>query len=183
MKKIMVIAFLLMGFTLTNAQKYLTKEGNIELYSKTPLLVIDGKSQTAGSIIDAANGDVVATVLITSFKFKEALLEEHFNENYLESDKYPKAQFKGKISNWSSVNVGKNGTYPITIEGDLTIHGVTKPIKAEGKLVVSGDKLKATTEFYVSLESYNIRVEESYKDRIPDKIKLTLDFDYAKMGN
>ena len=111
------------------------------------------------------------------------MLEEHFNENYLESDKYPKAQFKGKISNWSSVNVGKDGTYPITIEGDLTIHGVTKPMKTEGKLVVSGDKLKATTEFYVSLENYNIRVEESYKDRIPDKIKLTLDFDYAKMGN
>jgi polyisoprenoid-binding protein YceI len=181
MKKYIYIALLLIGFQFVNAQNYITKEGSIELYAETTLLTIDGKTQSAGSILNASTGEVVATVLITSFKFKEALLEEHFNENYIESHKFPKSQFKGKITNWSSVNINKDGTYPITIEGDLTMHGETRPLKSSGTLIVSGGKISASTEFLISLANYKIKVEESYKDRIPDNIKITLKFNYAKM--
>lgn len=181
MKNSIIIALLLIGFQAIKAQNYMTKEGSIALYAETPLLIIDGKTQSAGSILNGTTGEVAATVLLTSFKFKEALLEEHFNENYVESHKFPKSQFKGKITNWSSVNISKDGTYPITIEGDLTMHGETRPLKSTGTIVVAGGKVSASTEFLVSLENYKIKVEESYKDRIPDKIKLTLKFNYTKM--
>lgn len=181
MKKIILALLILTGINNIKAQMYMTKEGSVQLYSETPLLIIDGKTQSAGSILNSETGEVAATVLVTSFKFKEALLEEHFNENYIESHKFPKSQFKGKITNWSSIDITKDGTYPVTIEGDLIMHGETRPLKTSGSLTVSGGKIKAATEFFVSLENYKIKVEESYKDRIPDKIKLTLIFNYNKV--
>jgi flagellar basal body rod protein FlgG len=181
MKKLLFILLGLISIQLVNGQNYMSKDGSIEIYAETSLLTIDGKTQTAGSIINSATGDVVASILVTSFKFKEALLEEHFNENYMESHKFPKAQFKGKITNWNTVKLTTDGSYPITIEGDLTMHGETRPLKTTGNLVVSGGKISANTEFFVSLENYKIKVEESYKDRIPDKIKLTLKFNYVKL--
>ena len=105
MKKIFLFALLVLGIKLVNAQNYMTKEGMIDIYSETSLLTIDGKTQSAGSIINTSNGELAASVLVTSFKFKEALLEEHFNENYMESHKFPKAQFKGKITNWNTVDI------------------------------------------------------------------------------
>jgi len=180
MNRIFFIAILLLSIRVSNAQIYMTKDGSVQIYSETPIFIIEGKTQSTGSILNAGTGEVAATTLVTSIKFKEALLEEHFNENYMESHKFPKAQFKGKITNWSSVDITKDGSYTITIEGDLIMHGETRPLKTSGTLTVSDGKVKATTEFFVSLENYKIKVEESYKDRIPDKIKLTLLFNYIK---
>jgi hypothetical protein len=182
MKKIiLLVSIIALALQLAHSQKYITKTGVIDIYSATSLFTIEGKNQSVGSIIDASNGQVAASAMITAFKFKEALLEEHFNENYMESHKFPKAQFKGQITNWSSVNIAKDGTYAITLEGDLTIHGETRPIKTQGTLVISSGKIKATTEFVVSLANFKIKVEENYKDRINDEVKLTINFDYAKM--
>jgi len=107
------------------AQKYITKEGEIDIFSQTSLFTIEAANHQVASIMDASNGNLVASTLVRSFKFREALVEEHFNENYMESSKYPKAIFKGKITNFSSIDLSKDGTYDITIEGDLTLHGVT----------------------------------------------------------
>jgi hypothetical protein len=182
MKKyiISLIAISLSSFTL-KAQKYITKEGTIDIFSETSLFTIEAKNQKVASILDASNGEIVASTLVRSFKFKEALVEEHFNENYMESNLYPKAQFKGKISNFKDINLAKDGSFDITIEGELSLHGVNLPIITKGKLTVSGDKISGSTEFMVSLEKYKIRVEESYKDRIKDEIKLTVNFNYSKM--
>jgi hypothetical protein len=163
------------------AQKYITKEGTIEIFSETSLFTIEAKNQKVASILDASNGEIVASTLVLSFKFREALVEEHFNENYMESNLYPKAQFKGKISNFNEINLTKDGTFDITIEGELTLHGVSLPLTTKGKITVSGEKITGSTEFMVSLEKYKIRVEERYKDRIKDEIKLTVNFNYTKM--
>ena len=88
---------------------------------------------------------------------------------------------KGKITNFSDVDLSKDGTYNITIEGELTMHGQTRQVATPGKLIVSGGKITGTTEFYVSLANYGIKIEESYKDRIKDEIKLTVNFNYTKM--
>jgi polyisoprenoid-binding protein YceI len=182
MKKItFILSLIALTIQLAHAQNYMTKTGVIDIFSETSMFKIEGKSQSVGSILNTSNGQVVATVVITGFKFKEALLEEHFNENYMESHKFPKAVFKGQITNWSMVNLAKDGSYSITLEGDLTMHGETRPVKTQGTLVISGGKIKATTEFIVSLENYKIKVEESYKDRINDSVKLTIHFDYTKM--
>jgi hypothetical protein len=179
------IGLIIAGFVLLAnglwAQKYITKEGVIEIFSKTSLFTIEAKNQKVASILNAENGELVASTLVRSFKFQEALVEEHFNENYMQSEKFPKAIFKGKISNFSTVDLNKNGTYPIVIEGELTMHGETRPVKTNGSLVVNNGKITGKTVFMISLENYKILVEESYKDRINDEIKLSLQFDYAKM--
>jgi len=182
MKKylIFLIAASLSTFTL-KAQKFITKEGTIDIFSETSLFTIEAKNQKVASILDTSNGEIVVTTLVRSFKFKEALVEEHFNENYMESNQFPKAQFKGKIVNFNEINLAKDGSYDITIEGELSLHGVSLPLNTKGKLTVSGGKITGSTEFMVSLEKYKIRVEESYKDRIKDEIKLTVNFNYSKM--
>lgn len=163
------------------AQKYITKTGQIDICSETSLFVIEAKNQQVASILNAENGDVVASTLVRSFKFHEALVEEHFNESYMESHEFPKGIFKGKITNFADVDLSKDGTYDITIEGNLTLHGETNAVKTSGKMIVKDGKVSASTVFEVSLAAYQIKVEEKYKDRIKDEIKLTIHFDYAKM--
>ena len=182
MKNILLIssAFVLLTNSLL-AQKYLTKEGEIEIFSETSLFTIEAKNQKVASILNAENGEVVASTLVRSFKFREALVEEHFNENYMESHSFPKSIFKGKITNFNSVDVKSDGTYPISIEGELTMHGETRPVKAEGILVVKDETITSKAEFFISLANYKIKIEESYKDRIKDEIKLTVQFNYTKM--
>jgi len=182
MKRIFTILLVISSITLSaQAQKYLTKTGEIEIFSETSLFMIEAKNKQVAAILNGENGEVVASTLVRSFKFHEALVEEHFNENYMESHLYPKSQFKGKITNFSSVNLSKDGTYPIDIAGDLTMHGETNKVNAKGKLVVKSGTLIATTEFKISLEQYKIRVEEKYKDRINDEIKLTIHFELNPM--
>jgi hypothetical protein len=163
------------------AQKYITKEGVIDIFSQTSLFTIEARNQTVASILNTENGELVASTLVRSFKFREALVEEHFNENYMQSEQFPKAIFKGKITNFAQVSFTKDGTYDISIEGDLTIHGETRPLKTTGKLEIKNPKISASTEFDVSLANYKIKIEEQYKDRIKDDIRLVVHFDYNAM--
>ena len=183
MRKIVLVVLLTVVFTLLNAQKYITKTGNIDIYSETSLFVIEAKNQKVASILNSENGEVVASTLVRSFKFHEALVEEHFNENYMESHVHPKAVFKGKIDNFNTVDLSKDGTYKINIIGDLTLHGETNPVNTNGKLIVNDNKINASVEFFVSLSAYKIKVEEKYKDRIKDEIKLAIYFEYTKMDD
>lgn len=182
MKKIIIILVAVLGFTtLSQAQKHITKEGIIEIFSQTSLFTIEAKNQKVASILNTENGEVVASTLVRSFKFKEALVEEHFNENYMESHLHPKSVFKGKIKNFNDIDLNKDGTYQITISGNLTMHGETLPVETTGELTIKNGKISAKTEFLVSLEAYKIKVEENYKDRINDEIQLIVHFDYAPL--
>ena len=91
--------------------KYFTKSGHISFFSSTPMENIEGNNTTASSVLDARSGKMEFAVLMKAFKFEKALMEEHFNENYVESGKYPKATFAGAITNFSGVDLKKNGTY------------------------------------------------------------------------
>ena len=98
--------------------------------------------------MDPATGEIAFNLLVKSFEFKIALMQEHFNENYMESDKYPKASFKGKITNLDKINFKKDGVYPAEVIGDLTIHNVTKPLTAKGTLEVKGGTVTATCKIH-----------------------------------
>lgn len=179
MKKIFLFtAIIILVSSSLFAQKHLTKEGVIEIFSETSLFTIEAKNQKVASILNTENGEVVASTLVRSFKFHEALVEEHFNENYMESHEFSKAVFKGKIVNIDEVDFSKDGDYAITIEGELTMHGETRAEKTEGTLSIKNGKISAKTVFVVSLANYKIEIEESYKDRIKDEIKLTVHFSY-----
>lgn len=180
MKKLIFTFTLLFTILGANAQKLVTKSGVIDFFSKSQLVTIKAKNTSVASILNIENGDLVASCLVRSFKFKEALMEEHFNENYMESHLYPKATFVGKITNFASVDLNKPGNYPIEISGKLTIHGKTNDLFTKGELQVDKNRITGKTSFSVSLQEYGIKIEESYKDRIKDDVRLDVVLDFNR---
>lgn len=118
-----IISFLLLSVA-AFSQKYFTKNGTVSFQAGTALEDIDATNKSAASVLDAATGQIEFAVLIKGFEFRRALMQEHFNENYMESNKYPKAVFKGKITNLQSISFQKPGSYPAAVSGVLEIHGV-----------------------------------------------------------
>ncbi len=180
-----IIAILLIGMTVTisvQAQKYMTKNGNIKFYSETPIETIEATNNQVNSALDSKTGDLVFKVLIKSFQFEKALMQEHFNENYMESDKFPNSTFQGKVTNLSSIDFTKEGSYDATIEGDLTIHGVTKKISAKGTFTVkAGDKVHGFSKFNVKPSDYDIKIPELVVKNIAESIEVTVDVELSKM--
>lgn len=156
------------------AQKYLTKNGTIRFYSDTPMEKIEANNKQVKIALDISTGDFVFQVLMKSFEFEKALMQEHFNENYVESDKFPNATFLGKINNLKEIDVTKNGTYQANVEGKLTIHGVTKVIKEKGTFEISGDKITAKSKFNILLSDYNITVPGAVVNNISKSIEITV---------
>src|SRR6187551_947535 len=112
MKKLLVIAVIVvLSETAFSQSIYMTRSGQISFFSKTSMENIDATNNEVTSMIDTGKGDIVFAVLVKSFHFEKALMEEHFNENYMESNKFPKATFQGKITNLSSINFSKDGSY------------------------------------------------------------------------
>ena len=181
--KITIVLLLgLVGSLSVHAQKYMTKNGNIMFYSETPMETIKAVNDQVNAALDIQTGEIVFKVLIQSFQFPKALMQEHFNENYMESDKFPNSTFKGKITNISSIDFSKEGTYDAVIEGDMTIHGVTNHISEKGTIIVeTGDKIHATSKFLVKVADYNIKIPGTVINNIAESIEVTVNVDLAKM--
>lgn len=126
------------------------------------------------SVLNTANGELKFSVLIKNFHFKKALMEEHFNENYIESDKFPKSTFKGTITDVSKINFSKDGTYPVTVNGDLTMHGVTKKVNTAGNINISAGKITSTAVFKIALADYNISIPRVVEANISKTIEITI---------
>lgn len=174
MKKVIIAALLLAGANGVYAQKYMTRTGKVSFYSPTPLEKIEAFNNETSSALDATSGAFVFQVPIKSFKFDRALMQEHFNENYMESDKYPKAEYKGKITDVSNVNFSKDGTYNVTSEGKMTIHGVTKDVKIPGTVVVKGNTVTINSKFFVIPQDYNIEIPKLVEGKIAKQIEVTV---------
>jgi polyisoprenoid-binding protein YceI len=182
--KHIVILFLLLatGYT-ANAQKYMTKNGYIGFSSHTAMEDIKADNNQVAGVLDIATGDIVFQVLIKSFHFDRALMEEHFNENYMESEKYPKSIFKGKVTNLSSVNFSKNGTYEVTVEGDLTIHNVTNKVNIKGTIEVATGGINASSRFNVVPEDYKIEIPGVVREKIDKNLAVTVMMKYTPVEN
>lgn len=167
------IGFLVLSSNLF-AQKYLTRTGKISFFSGTPVENIEAFNNDVAAAIDAADGSVMFIVPIKSFKFDKALMQEHFNDNYMESDKYPKANFKGNITNIKAVDFSKNGTYKVTVSGKLTMHGVTKTVSIPGSIVMNGGKATINAKFNVNVDDYKIDIPSVSKDKIAKSIEVTV---------
>ena len=176
MKRILIVALSLMAGEAMMSQKMMTRTGEIKFDASMPDLVEIAATNTGAScIFDKATGEFVALVLIKSFKFKSPLMEEHFNENYMESSKFPKATFKGKIANFDASKLnGTKSSYEL--EGDLTLHGVTKKIKTKIYLVENAGKVIATSNFSVKSKDYAIEIPSLVKEKFAENIKVSLDF-------
>ena len=164
-------------FSSVNAQKiYSTKTGRISFFSSAPLEDIEAKTSEVESKF-ASNGQIVFTLLMKGFEFENQLMEDHFNEEYLESTKYPKADFKGTIINISEIDLSKDGSYPAKVKGNLTIHGVTKEIASDGTIEVRGSKVTAKSKFNISLKDYNVGGSLIGK-KIGNNIAITINCEY-----
>jgi len=182
MKKLILAFAILSSCVYMSAQgKYITKNGHISFFSHTTMEDIKADNNQVASILDSETGEVIFNVLMKSFKFDRALMEEHFNENYVESDKFPKANFKGKVTNISSVDIKKSGTYNVDVEGQMTIHGVTKPVKAKGTLEVKDGNIKANSKFELDYKQFNIVIPSVVKDKFQDAMEITVELDYSPM--
>ena len=182
MKRLTVVLLFLGLVLVVNAQKYMTKNGFIGFYSHTSLEDIKGDNNQVASVLDTSTGEMVFQALIKSFHFDRALMEEHFNENYMESEKYPKSSFKGKITNLSSVDFSKKGIYDVNVEGDLTIHNTTKKISTKGTIEVIDGGINANSKFNVSPEDYNITIPGLVRDKINKALEVTVAMKYAPFG-
>lgn len=179
MKKLFIIAgALLIGASAFSQDRIFTRSGKISFYSKAPLEDIEAHNAGAVSVIDKTTGQLEFSVLMKGFEFEKALMQEHFNEKYVESDKYPKATFKGKINDISKVNFGKDGKYTVAISGKLTLHGETKDVNTNAVITVQGTNVNGTSEFTVSVDDYKIAIPGLMKDKIAKTVKVVVNCNY-----
>lgn len=176
--KILFLALLTVA-QLANAQKFIAKTGHIWFYSHTPMEEIEAHNRQVVSILDPATGDIVFNLLNKSFEFKVALMQEHFNENYMESTKFPKSTFKGKITNLDKIDLKKDGTYTAEVTGDMTIHGVTKNITTTGTIEVANGVVTAKAKFKVIPKDYGIQIPQLVENKIAKEMEITVDIPYA----
>ena len=172
MKRLFLISLLGLFSFQAQSQRYLTKNGMISLYSKTPFETIEAQNSTVNCALDAKTSDFVFKVLMKSFEFKRALMQEHFNENYVESDKFPNAMFKGKVTNLNSIDFKKAGVYPAIVEGDLTMHGKSKHITTKGSFEVNDRKVNGKCHFNLKVEDFGIKVPSAVTDKIAESIQI-----------
>lgn len=158
--------------------KYITRTGHIEFISHTPIIDIQGVNDQVASVLNIKTGEMVFAVLMKSFKFKQALAEEHFNENYVDSDTYPRSKFKGKILNISNIDLTQDGMYDVTVEGDLTIKGRTNKIKSKGTMIVKDGMVTAKSGFTIAIADYGIEVPAIVKDKVAKQIPIDIEMVY-----
>lgn len=175
MRSIVTILFVLVCSVATAQEKYYTKTGKISFFSTATMENIEAHNKSVIVLLNTKTGDLQYSVLMKGFEFKKALMQEHFNKNYIESDKFPKAEFKGQVANNASVNYAANGTYNVSVKGKLTIHGVTKDVDVPGTITVKDGKVLANAVFNVLVADYNITIPRMYRDNIAKSIKITVD--------
>ncbi|RMD73562.1 MAG: YceI family protein [Bacteroidetes bacterium] len=178
MKKTLFALALLLATTHLSAQIWFTRSGKISFYSDAPLEKIEAHNKSATSVLNTADGRLEFAVLIKGFQFEKALMQEHFNENYMESDKYPKATFKGSIVNIDEVDFGKDGTYPVVAKGQLTIHGVTREVEVPGQITVTNGQIAAQASFEVAVADYGIEIPAVVRDNIAKVVRVDVDVTY-----
>jgi hypothetical protein len=177
-----ILALALTPLALSAQERFATRNGHIAFHSSTPIENIDADNRKVTCVWDATTGAMEFAALIKAFEFEKALMQEHFNENYMESNTYPKATFKGKLSGVTADELHAAGTYVVTVAGDLTIHGVTKAVSLPGKVVVdAAGVVKATSEFIVKPEDYDIKIPGMVRKQIAETIKVTVDLSLDRM--
>ena len=181
MKKIIAAGILLFSTMQAYSQLYLTRNGNISFHSHTPLEDIKAENNEAVSVLNPATGDIEFKIAVKSFHFPKTAMEEHFNDaDYMASEKYPKAGFKGKISNMSSINFSKDGIYNVSVNGNLTIKDVTKPATAQGTISVKNGIVTVASQFTVQRKDYNVIGESFVQKKIADDIRIDVNCQYEK---
>lgn len=178
MKKILgILTLSLLVTSAATAQKQFTKTGTIRFDATSPSSPekIEAINRTATCVLDAGTGALQFAVLMKGFSFERALMEEHFNENYVESHKFPKSEFRGSIVNLSAVNFSRDGSYAVTVKGKLTLHGITRDVETAGQVTIKGGKVSATATFPVTLADYGVSIPGVVADKVAKTARISVD--------
>ncbi len=157
--RFLLIAALLLATATTFGQtsKLVSSKTHIKFFSHTSVEDIQANNYSSVSTIDPSTGDVVFSVTMQGFEFEKALMQKHFNnEKFLDTKQFPKAKLKGKITNLTEINFAKDGNYSATVQGELTIKGVTKPVNEKGTITVKGNKVEVLSTFNITLADYGV---------------------------
>ncbi len=181
MKRIIVLFTIVTGLINSSfGQVYYTKNGSISLFSKTPLENISADNNQVISVLNMESGVLEFSVLNNAFQFPKAKMEEDFNENYIESDKYPKSVFKGNIADISNIGSLKDGSYKITVTGELMIHGLAKSITTPATITIKDGKISAMASFKILIKDYNIKIPSIVSNKIAESVEITVRCNYQK---
>jgi polyisoprenoid-binding protein YceI len=178
MKNIIVLLICFLTLNCYSQDKLFTKTGKAYFMSHTDAIDIDGTNKQVISFIDTKTGDINAAMLIKGFEFTLATAAEHFNETYMESHLFPKANFKGKINEFEKIDLKKNGSINATVTGDLTIHGATKTITEPIILVIKDGVVTGKCNFKASINDYAIKVPSVVENRVAKIVDVQLEFEY-----
>lgn len=162
-------------FHLSEAQKFTAEKGQISFFSDAAIEDIEAVNTIVGSLFNATTGELVYIMKIRDFMFHKSLMREHFNEKYLESEKFPKSTFQGKLTGFKT---GVAGEQKVRAVGKLTIHGVTRDIDIPGVAELSNGKLMLKSKFMVKLEDYNIKIPTLVWQNIAEQVEVRVDFIY-----
>lgn len=177
-------AFVLLSTTGVLAQsKYMTRNGLIRFEAEGPIKDdIKAVNNQAGCILDVSLGDILFKIPIKSFVFKKALMQEHFNENYMESHKFPTAELKGKIEGFKPEVLQKSGVQQVMVSGKMTLHGVTRDIREPGTMEVKDGKILLRADFGVALADYGINIPKMVENKLAKVAQVNLSIDLAPTG-
>ena len=163
---------------LAQSNIFSTNKGGMTFFSSAPMEDIEAKNNKVVSLINTGTNEIAVRVPIKQFEFRNRLMQEHFNENYMESEKYPHATFKGKIN--ETVDFQQPGTYNVSATGTLNIHGVSQKRTLNGVLKIDGSGMVLTTSFDVLLKDHKIKIPSIVFNKIAETIAVTSTFNYSR---
>lgn len=176
--KFLLSILLFVSVNISMAQKYASSASEISFYSDAPLEKIQATNKDGKSVINPATKEMAFVVSIRGFHFEKPLMEEHFNENYLESDKYKTANYKATIT--GDFDLKKDGVYEVTANGKMNIHGVEKDYSIPGRITVNGNKVSVDAKFIVKISDHKIQVPQLVIQNIAEVVEVTVHFDYEE---
>ena len=178
-KLLLILGVLALGASTSFSQVIVCKNGNISFFQETPVEDIDGRSTKLVSVIDTKTNIIAYKVEMTTFIFEKSLMQDHFNENYVESGKYPFTIFKGQIN--EKIDWTKDGTYPITATGMLTMHGVTKTITEKGTLNIRNGEVTIHNMFTIKFTDYGVEIPSLLIKQLSDAVEVTINCTYVPL--
>jgi polyisoprenoid-binding protein YceI len=186
MKNLFSFLMLIVVFATSSfGQKYFTKTGkiNFDATSATSPEKVTGINRSVTCVVDVKTGNMQFAALMKSFEFERALMQEHFNENYVESEKFPKAEFKGAIIDNASVDYTKDGTHTVKVKGKLTMHGETRDVETTGKIIIQGGKINTAADFAVELADYKVSIPGLVADKVSKTAKIIVNCSLEPLKN
>ncbi|WP_232010726.1 YceI family protein [Mucilaginibacter gotjawali] len=165
----------------TGQDLYLCKNARIAIFSGALIEDINAVTSSGLSIYNAASGELDFSVAISSLQFEKSFMQQHFNSDYMESDKYPRAIFKGKML--EHIDVTKDGDYPVTVNGRLSVHNITQNRTIQGNVAVKNGVITMTSEFIVKCADHHIDIPQILFYHIAENIKVTVSATYSPYNN